>query len=215
MNDYKEYTGDEMINRSYDFYDKMKTRRSTRQFSVRDFPRDILTNCIKAAATSPSGANKQPWFIAIVKDPNIKRQIRREAEKAEKKFYENKSAQKWHEDLKKLNTNFTKPFLEQAPYLLIIFAKTYDLDEHGGKKNNYYVKESVGIMTGILLSALHFSGLAALTYTPSKTAFLNKILGRPKNERPFMILPVGYKAESAATPQIKKKSLEEISVLYE
>ena len=214
LKNYEELSGEEMIKRSQDFYAEMKKRRSVRQFSSRKFSREVLVNCLKTAGTSPSAANKQPWTLVIVSDKNIKKQIREAAEKAEKIFYENEAAKQWHEELKSLNTDFRKPFLEQAPYLIVIFAKMYDVDDNGRKQKNYYVKESVGIMTGILISALHLSGLATLTYTPSKTGFLNKILHQPDNERPFMILPVGYPAENTKVPHIHKKTLEEITRFY-
>ena len=214
LRDYKELAKEDMIKRSEDFYTEMKKRRSVRQFSSRVFPREVLLNCLMAAGRSPSGANKQPWTLAIVGDKNIKKQIREAAEKAEKDFYENEAVKQWHDDLENLKTDFRKPFLEQAPYLIVIFAKSYDFDDKARKQKNYYVKESVGIMTGILISALHLSGLATLTYTPSKTGFLNKILQRPDNEKPFMILPVGYPAENTKIPDIHKKTLEEFSHFY-
>ena len=214
LENYKILSREEMVKRSRDFYERIKTRRSVRLFSTREIPREVILNCLKAAGTSPSGANKQPWSFAVISDTQIKKQIREAAESAEKAFYENQRAKQWHEDLKELQTDFRKPFLEQAPYLIVIFAEAYDIDEEGRKHKNYYVKESVGIMSGILISALHLSGLAVLTYTPSRSAFLNTILKRPKNEKPFLILPVGYPAEDARVPQITKKTLDETAVFY-
>ena len=207
---YKEYPLREMEKRSEEFYLEMKKRQTIRQFSDRQVPRIIIENCIYAAGTGPSGANRQPWNFVVVSDPEVKRQIRKEAEKAEGEFYHQKTNLKWVEDLKPLGTNEQKPFLEIAPYLIVIFAQRYGLLADGTKRSHYYVNESVGIATGILLSALHHAGLACLTYTPSKMGFLNHILSRPSNERPFLIMVVGYPDKDAIIPKIEKKSPEQI-----
>ena len=209
LND-NEYPLREMEKRSEAFYLEMKKRRTVRQFSDRPVPRIIIENCIRAAGTAPSGANMQPWSFVVVSDPEVKRQIRQEAEKAEGEFYNKKTSLKWVEDLKPLGTNEQKPFLEIAPYLIVIFAQTHGLLPDGRKRSHYYVNESVGISTGILLSALHHTGLACLTYTPSRMGFLNHLLSRPSNERPFLIMVVGYPDKDAVTPKIERKSAKEI-----
>src|SRR5665648_509507 len=195
---------------SEEFYLEIKKRLTVRQFSDQPVPRIIIENCIRAAGTAPSGANMQPWSFVVVSDSEVKRQIRKEAEKLEREFYNKKNNLKWVEDLKPLGTNENKPFLEIAPYLIVIFAQRYSLLPDGSKRSHYYVNESVGISTGILLSALHHAGLACLTYTPSKMGFLNHILSRPSNERPFLIMVVGYPDKEAVVPKIGKKLSEEI-----
>jgi len=209
--DYKEYPVEEMKQRTTAFYRDIKQRRSVREFSDRQVPREIIEDCLRAAGTSPSGANMQPWFFAVVSDPAVKRQIRKAAEEKEREFYKKRAPQKWLDALKPLGTDAHKPFLETAPYLIVIFSQRYGLLPDGNTKKHYYVTESVGIATGILITAIHNAGLVSLTYTPSPMTFLNKILGRPANERPFLILVVGYPAENATVPEISKKSLKEIS----
>lgn len=209
--DYKEYPVEEMKQRTTAFYRDMKQRRSVREFSDRPVPREIIEDCLRAAGTSPSGANMQPWFFAVVSDPAVKRQIRKAAEEKEREFYKKRAPQKWLDALKPLGTDAHKPFLETAPYLIVIFSQRYGLLPDGNTKKHYYVTESVGIATGILITAIHNAGLVSLTYTPSPMTFLNKILGRPSNERPFLILVVGYPADNATVPEISKKSLKEIS----
>lgn len=209
--DYYEYPPEEMKKRSAEFYVEMKRRRTVRQFSDRPIPREVIEDCLRTAATAPSGANIQPWSFVIVSDPAVKRQIRRGAEKIEREFYHKSVSQKWVEDLKPLGTNEYKPFLEIAPYLIAIFAQRYGLLPDGNKKTHYYVGESVGIATGILITALHHAGLVCLTYTPSKMGFLNQILSRPSNERPFLILVVGYPAKDSVIPKIPKKSLKDFA----
>jgi len=209
--DYKEYSVEEMKQRTTAFYRDMKQRRSIRDFSDRPVPREIIEDCLRAAGTSPSGANMQPWFFAVVSDPAVKRKIRKAAEEKEREFYKKRAPQKWLDALKPLGTDAHKPFLETAPYLIVIFSQRYGLLPDGNTKKHYYVTESVGIATGILITAIHNAGLVSLTYTPSPMTFLNKILGRPANERPFLILVVGYPADYASVPEISKKSLKEIS----
>jgi nitroreductase len=206
---FDEYSTVEMEKRSEEFYLEMKKRRSVRQFSDRPVPRKVIENCIRTAGTAPSGANMQPWTFVVVKNPQIKKQIRQEAEKAEREFYSKKSS-KWVEDLGPLGTNENKPFLEAAPYLIVIFAQRYSFFPDGTKRNHYYVKESVGISTGLLISALHHAGLTCLTYTPSKMDFLNRALSRPSNEKPFLIIVAGYPGRDVMIPKIEKKSLKEI-----
>jgi len=208
---YYEYSPEEMKKRSAEFYAEMKRRRSGRQFSERPVPREIIEDCLRTAATAPSGANLQPWSFIVVTDPAVKQQIRKEAEKTEREFYHKSATRKWVEDLKTLGTNENKPFLEIAPYLIVIFAQRYSLLPDGSKKSHYYVNESVGIATGMLITAVHHAGLVCLTYTPSKMGFLNQVLSRPSNERPFLILVVGYPAKDTVIPKIHKKSLPDVA----
>ncbi len=209
--DYCKLTKAEMKKRAFDFYSEMRRRRSVRDFSDQPVDRSIIENCLKAASTAPSGANQQPWRFIVVSDPVVKKKIRSEAEKIESEFYSNKSTKKWVKELEHLGTIPSKPFLETAPFLIIIFSQLYGHSPSGDKKKYYYVSESVGIATGILITGLHHAGLASLTYTPVKMRFLNRILGRPSNEKPFMILVVGYPSENTLVPVIQKKSLEGIA----
>lgn len=208
---YCKYPETEMKKRALDFYAEMSRRRTVRDFSDQPVDRSIIENCLRAAGTAPSGANQQPWSFIIVSDQSVKRQIREAAEEIEKKFYSKKNTEKWVKALKHLGTGPIKPFLENAPYLIAIFSQLYGHSADGEKKKHYYVSESVGIATGILLAGLHHAGLASLTYTPANMRFLNKILARPANEKPFMILVVGYPSENALVPAIQKKSLEDIA----
>lgn len=207
------FTEEEMINRSKSFYQYMNKRRSIRDFSDQPVPNEIIDNIIKTASTAPSGAHKQPWTFCVVTNPEIKKQIRIAAEKEEKESYESRMPDSWKADLEPLGTDWHKPFLETAPYLIIVFKKAYDLVD-GEKRNNYYVNESVGLACGLLISAIHNAGLVTLTHTPSPMNFLQKILKRPENERPFLLLPVGYSAANVKVPDLTRKSLEEIKVEY-
>ncbi len=204
----------EMVSLSKDFHGKMETRRSVREFSDDSIPVEIINNAIRSAGTSPSGANKQPWHFVVVSDPKIKKKIREAAEIEEKAFYKERATEQWLQDLEPFNTDENKPFLETAPYLIVIFLKKVNIDEKGREHKNYYPSESVGIATGILLSALHLSGLATLTHTPSPMNFLNKILDRPKTERPFLILVTGYPSKDAKTPILSKKPLCQITSYF-
>ena len=212
LTNYREYPVDEMKQRASEFYAEMKRRKTVRQFSDRPVPRDIIEDCLCTASTAPSGANMQPWSFVIVSDDIVKRQIREAAEKVEHEFYESDSTQTWVKALDHLGTDQNKPFLKTAPYLIVIFSQIYSFLSDGRKKKHYYVTESVGIATGMLIAAVHHAGLASLTYTPSKMRFLNKILSRPSNEKPFMILVVGYPAEDTVVPAIRKKALEDIAI---
>lgn len=209
--DFEEHPVPEMRKRATKFYEHMKQRRTVRDFSDRPVPREIIEHCLLAAGTAPNGANKQPWHFVAVSDPDIKKRIRVEAEKEEHEFYTRRAPDDWLEDLQPFGTNEKKPFLEKAPYLIGIFAQNYKLDETGNKEKHYYVKESVGIATGILITALHESGLATLTHTPSPMGFLNDIMGRPSYEKPFLLLVVGYPEKDVQVPDITKKSLDEIA----
>ena len=211
--EYQELDEEEMLARSSEFLERMEQRRSVRQFSSRSVPWEIIENCLRAAATAPSGANMQPWHYVVVSDSELKLRIRMAAEEEEREFYANRAPQEWLDALAPLGTDADKPFLESAPYLIVIFAKSYTINPQGKKVKNYYVSESVGIATGILITALHQSGLATLTHTPSPMRFLNQILNRPQNEHPFLILVVGYPAEDAEVPKINKKPFNEINTL--
>jgi iodotyrosine deiodinase len=208
---YREYPVEEMRQRSIEFYAEMKRRRSVRQFSEKPVPREIIENCIKTAATAPNGANMQPWHFVAVSNPNVKREIRRAAEKEEYEFYHNRATPEWLKALAPLGTDEHKPFLEIATYLIVIFVERYRVLADGSKRKNYYALESVGIATGLLIAALHHCGLVTLTHTPSPMGFLNEILNRPVNEKPFLNLVVGYPAEDATIPDISKKRFEEIA----
>ena len=209
--DFEEYSESKMRSRSESFLNEIITRRTIREFSDRIVPIDIINNCIKTAASAPSGANKQPWQFVIVRDSGIKTKIREAAEKEEKEFYGHRATKEWLEDLNQFGTDWHKPFLEIAPYLIVIFRKIYDLENDGTQRKNYYVNESVGIASGFLLAALHHAGLATLTHTPSPMNFLGEILNRPKNEKAFLLIPVGYPAKDAEVPDISKKPFSEIS----
>jgi nitroreductase len=202
---------DEMIQISRSFYQNMRRRRTVRDFSDRPIPQKVIMNAILAAGSAPSGANKQPWHFAVVTNPQKKRQIREGAEIEERSFYHERAPQEWLQDLEPFETNEFKPFLEVAPCLIAIFLKTLTKAGDGDSRKNYYTKESVGIATGILITALHLSGLVTLTHTPSPMKFLNEILGRPKTEHPFLLLVTGYPAEQAMVPKIEKYSLDEIA----
>jgi nitroreductase len=212
---YKDYTVDEMLKRSDEFYVDLKRRRTVRDFSDKPVLKEVIDNCLKAAGTAPSGANLQPWHFVVVSNPEIKKKIRIAAEKEEKEFYSNRAPKEWLEALEPLGTDSNKPFLETAPYLIAIFSKSYEVLANGKIVKQYYSLESTGIACGMLITALHNAGLASLTHTPSPMNFLNEILGRPKNERPFLLLVVGYPAKEAKVPDIKKKKLEEISSFFE
>lgn len=209
--EYRQYTGDEMKQRSREFYAGIRRRRTVREFSSQPVEREVIENCIRAAGTAPNGANLQPWQFVLIRDADIKSQIREAAEEEERQFYESRAPNEWLEALKPLGTDWRKPFLEVAPYLIAIFAQSYGLTSEGTRVKNYYVQESVGIATGMLITALHHTGLVTLTHTPSPMGFLNEILDRPSNEKPFLLLVVGYPAKGVLVPDISKKSLEEIS----
>ena len=212
--DCQEYPVEEVQRRALEYYENMRRRRTVRDFSERLVPLDIIENCLRTADTAPNGANQHPWHFVVVSDPEIKRQIREAAEKEEQDFYKSRATREWLEALAPLGTDEHKPFLEPAPYLIAIFAKVHGIDEQGKRVKHYYVNESVGIATGLLISAIHHSGLASLTHTPSPMRFLNKILRRPEQERPFLLLVVGYPEKNAKVPDIQRKSLPEISTYF-
>lgn len=197
------------------FLGMMRRRRTVREFSDRPVPRDVIEDCLLAAGTAPNGANRQPWRFVVVGDAAVKKRIRDEAEVEERAFYSGKAPKEWIEALEHLGTDEHKPFLERAPWLIVIFAESYELMDDGTKAKNYYVSESVGIATGMLITALHHAGLVTLTHTPSPMKFLNGLLNRPDNERPFLILVAGYPDDGATVPDITKKSIEDIAVFVE
>ena len=207
------YPIDEMIERSKDFYNYMNTRRSARFFSSKPVPKEIIKNIIHTAGTAPSGANKQPWTYVVVEDSALKKLIREAAEMEEKEFYTNKITDEWRSDLEHLGTGWEKPYLEIAPNHIVAFKQDYGFDSMTQKKSkNYYVNESVGISLGFLIAAIHNAGLVTLTHTPNPMNFVKDILHRPINEKPVVILPVGYPADDCVVPNIKRKKLEEILI---
>jgi len=208
---YKSYPIETMQQRAANFYAIAKNRRSIRDFSERPIPRDIIENCLLTAGSAPNGANMQPWHFVAISNPATKRKIRIAAEAEEREFYGGRAPEDWLNALAPFGTDAGKPFLENAPYLIAIFAQSYHLSPAGEKVKHYYVSESVGIATGMLITALHHVGLASLTHTPSPMTFLNKILNRPNYERPYLLLVVGYPAADAQVPVINKKSLAEIA----
>ncbi len=210
---FKRLPEDELITRSATFREQLATRRSIRHFSTREVPMKLIENVIMTASSAPSGANQQPWTFVVVKDPKIKGEIRVAAEKEEKAFYEHRATDEWLADLEPLGTGWQKPFLEDAPFLIVVFKKIYGMDGDQQFKH-YYVNESVGIASGFLLTAIHQAGLVALTHTPSPMGFLGKILNRPDNEKAFLLVPVGYPAEDAEVPVLTKKTFEEVTEIF-
>ena len=199
-----------MLQESMEFYQLMSRRRSVREFSEQNVPQAVLENAIKAAGTAPSGANMQPWHFVVVQDAAIKKRIREAAEIEERELYEHRASDEWLQALGPLGTDANKPFLEVAPVLIAIFLKKFTIDESGKKHKNYYTAESVGIATGVLISALHKSGLGMLTHTPSPMKFLGEILERPSYERPYLLLVCGYPSDDVLVPNIKRRPLPEI-----
>lgn len=209
------FSEEEMILKSESYFNKLDERRSIRDYSDKWVPKEVIDNIIKSASTAPSGAHKQPWTFCAISNPAIKSEIRKAAEIEEKESYESRMSERWKKDLEPLGTDMNKPFLEIAPWLIVVFKKPYNLDENGNKQNNYYVNESVGLACGMLISAIQNAGLVTLTHTPSPMKFLSKILNRPSNERAFLLLPVGYPKFPTYVPDIKRKPLEEISEYFE
>lgn len=212
---FQSYTQEESIERSEGFYEQMNMRRSVREFSKKPVPREVIENIIKTAGTAPSGAHKQPWTFCIVSNQELKSRIREMVEEEEFTNYHGRMGEEWLDDLKKFKTDHIKPFIEDAPFLIIVFKRTYEQEEEGDRKKNYYVNESVGIAVGMMLAAIHNAGLVALTHTPSPMNFLERALNRPKNERAYLNIPVGYPAEGAEVPDIQRKTLSEIAEFFE
>lgn len=211
LDTYQEYPVDEMTRRAMWFHAEMDRRRTIRSFSDRPVPLAIIEHCLRAAGTAPSGAHLQPWRFVVVSDPALKHRIRVDAEREEHEFYTQRAPAEWLEALAPLGTDEHKEFLEIAPYLIVVFAESSGLTHDGRKVKHYYATESVGIATGLLIAALHHAGLATLTHTPSPMGFLNDILGRPSNERPFLNLVVGYPADGVTVPALTRKPLEAIA----
>ncbi len=209
------FSEEEMLQRSTKFLLHMDKRRTCRDFSNNSIDRVVIENIILSASTAPSGAHKQPWTFCVVTNTEIKKQIRTEAEKEEYESYNSRMPEEWKKDLLPLQTDWKKEFLELAPYLIIVFKKSYELDAAGYKTNTYYATESCGIACGFLLAAIHDAGLVALTHTPSPMNFLSKVLNRPVNEKPFLVIPVGYAAAECWVPDLKRKELNEVAVFYE
>lgn len=205
----------EMLARASELREQLGKRRTVRDFSPEPVQREIIDECLRTAGTAPSGANRQPWHFAVISNPELKRAIRVAAEAEEKEFYESRAPEEWLEALTPLGTDADKPFLETAPYLIVVFAEKYGQDEAGKKQKNYYVTESVGIACGMLLTALHTAGLATLTHTPSPMKFLNELLHRPVAEKPLMIIVAGYPAAGAKVPDISRKSLDAIATFFD
>jgi nitroreductase len=201
-----------MERRARSFYEQMDARRSVRDFSPEPVPRELIELAIQTASTAPSGAHRQPWRFVVVGNPEIKRKIRIAAEAEEKKSYEERMPDEWLDALRPLGTDWRKPFLETVPWIVVAFEELYGFDEDGNKRKNYYVRESTGLACGLFIAALHNMGLATLTHTPSPMGFLRDILGRPKNERPYILFPVGYPAEDAQVPDLRRKGLDEVAL---
>lgn len=208
---YQEYSPEEMLNRSQLFHEDLLRRRTVRNFSDKKVSRQIIDNCLAVANSAPSGANKQPWHFVVVCNPLIKKKLRIAAEEEESEFYSSRAPQEWLDALTPFGTDANKPFLETAPYLIAIFSKSLDVLPDGTKVKTYYATESTGIATGFLINAIHNAGLVCLTHTPSPMKFMNDILGRPQNEKPFLLLVVGYPAENVMVPDIVKKELKEVT----
>ncbi len=213
--EFVEYGPAEMAERSRSFYEDMLRRRSVREFDERPIPRGVIERSLRAAGTAPSGANMQPWHFVVVSDPETKRRIRALSEEAERGFYEERASEEWLRALEPLGTDASKPFLEEAPALIVVFTENHSVDERGEKHKTYYPMESVGIATGVLITALHLSGLATLVYTPAPMGFLREVLGRPDTERPFLVLAVGYPKEGCTVPSVDRKPLERIATFVD
>ncbi|NTW48298.1 MAG: nitroreductase family protein [Chlorobiales bacterium] len=209
LTEYREYSAEEMMRRATEFYEDMKRRRSVRNFSKKPVPKEVIETCLKAAISAPSAANIQPWKFVVISDPDVKRQIRHAAEREAKELYNKWAPEEGVDAFSPFDTSGTSHFLEDAPYLIAVFANNYGFSEMAEEFRYYYVRESVGIATGILITAIHRAGLAMLTHTPNPMNFLNRILKRPDNEQPVLILVVGYPAENAIVPNFQKKSLDE------
>jgi len=202
------------IQASTEFYDLMDKRRSVRFFSDKAVPEEVINNIIKTANTAPSGAHKQPWTFCVISSKTLKHELRKKAEIEERINYESRMSETWKDDLAHLGTDDVKEFIDIAPWIIIVMRKPYDFDENGKKTNNYYVNESVGIASGFLIAAIHNAGLVTLTHTPSPMGFISTILDRPKNEKPYLLLPVGYPSNDCKVPDLKRKSLNEIAFYY-
>lgn len=209
------YTEEEMIERSKEFYDWADTRRSVRDFSSKPVPVEVMENILMTASSAPSGAHKQPWTFCLVSNKELKSRLRGLAEEEEKKSYDGRMSDEWLEDLAPLGTDSVKEFIDIAPWIVIVMKRVYEFEENGKKRNNYYVSESVGIASGFLLMAIHNAGLVTLTHTPSPMNFIAKALERPENERPFLLLPIGYPTDDAKVPDLLRKPKEQVIEYYD
>ena len=201
--------------RARELYDYANRRRSIRDFSDKDVPFDVIQNVIKTAGTAPSGAHREPWTFCVVRSAEMKKKIREAAEAEEYESYTKRMSDQWLDDLKPMGTDWHKPFLETVPWIIVVFKRAFEYDTDGSKHQNYYVNESVGIACGMLINAIHHAGLATLTHTPSPMNFLTKLLERPDNERPYLLLPVGYPTDNAKVPDLQRKSFEELAVVFD
>ncbi len=208
------YTPDEMLSRAKAFHALLDQRRTVRHFSDEPVPYEVIAEVVRTASTAPSGAHKQPWTFCVVGEPELKHRIREAAEEEERVNYGGRMSAEWLEDLKPFGTDASKPFLEIAPWLVVVFKQVYEEAGTGARHNNYYVNESVGIATGMLLAAAHHAGLATLTHTPSPMNFLAKLLGRPSNERPFLLIPMGFPANGCRVPALVRKPLQQVLVQF-
>jgi iodotyrosine deiodinase len=209
--EFERLSGEEAVERSRDFLDLMRKRRSVRHFSPEPVPRELIENAIRTAGTAPSGANQQPWTFVVVSDPELKQRLRDAAEREERLLYEERASREYLDAIEPIGTDWIKTHITDAPAVIVVFEQAYGYEPDGSKRKHYYVRESVGIAVGFLLASLHAAGLATLTHSPAPMGFLKEILGRPDNERPFILIPVGYPSEDAEVPDIPKKSLEEIA----
>ena len=210
----KTFSEEKMLEKSHDFAEWLSTRRTVRHFAKKPVPIEVIENIISAANTAPSGANLQPWTFCVVSDPTLKKEIREAAEKEEYENYKERMSDEWLEDIDHLGTDHHKPFLEEASHLIVLMKQSHGYNKDGSRKRHYYVNESVGIACGMLLSAIHNAGLVAVTHTPSPMGFLKKILNRPRNEQPFLLIPVGFPADNVEVPNITRKSLREVMSCY-
>jgi len=212
--DFDVFSTDQLKERSDSYFSMMNKRRTIRHFSDKSVPKSVIENVIKTASSAPSGAHKQPWTFCAIGDPVLKKEIRTAAEKEEYENYHGRMSDEWLEDLAVFDTDWHKPFIEIAPWVIVVFRQSHSFGPNGEKLKNYYVQESVGIACGFLLSAIHQAGLASLTHTPSPMNFLGKILNRPNNEKPYLLIPVGYPTEDCKVPAIERKPLEKMAVFY-
>jgi len=209
------FSEQETIQRSHNFYEFMEKRRSVREFSDKDVPEEVIRSIIKTASTAPSGAHKQPWTFCVIRNKDLKSKLRALAEEEEKKNYDGRMSERWLKDLAPLGTNDIKDFIDIAPWIIIVMKKSYDFEPDGTRSTNYYVNESVGIASGFLIAAIHNAGLVTLTHTPSPMNFIAKALNRPEIEKPYLLLPVGYPSDDCEVPDLKRKEYEEIAIYYE
>ncbi|MFT4603270.1 MAG: iodotyrosine deiodinase [Arenicella sp.] len=211
----EKFSEEEMVKRSKDFYHFMDKRRSVREFQDKDVPKEIIEDIVMTASSAPSGAHKQPWTFCIIRSSDLKSKLRELAEEEEKRNYESRMSERWLKDLAPLGTDEVKEFIDIAPWIIIVMKKSYGFDDDGSKSQNYYVNESVGIACGFLITAIHQAGLCTLTHTPSPMNFIAKALGRPENEKPYLLLPIGYAADDCEVPDIHRKPFDDIAIYFE